>query len=267
LAKIVGNLDLIVSDAPSSLGAPVGLFGFGGFVYPPVAADAPRKSKLAESGGTVLTNFLRDELEEILPGVSDLGANRKERLIALRTRLMELHAWAWVQLQPGFISAQKTAEYLASRKQVAYQSDVNDFRLLDAFALPLMFLRLGAAYAFPSRAEVEGARNRAQELLQFFDASSGLFRQGRISYQAKRAVERLHAELAALSRAGYKKPRDTDPVPEVQFAYEVCDGLVRVFSEVSKTILGSILAIGEFTPDDARIRRLIAESEARRGSK
>jgi hypothetical protein len=271
LLKIGWNVDLIVDDAPRPPKPSDWSSGLlGGLLanpFPPVSAqeedDAPAESRLKAGSDFLMDNNLPADLEKYLPGISNLGGSRPERLTELRRRLQTFPAYAWLTSKPGFKDAMETTRYWAARGVPKYQGDAVDFKLITAVCFPFLLGERKVSLGYPTRDEIEAAAGDADRLAAFLANSGGLIRTGRMSYGHRDSVEKLAAELRGLLRTKYKKPRETDPVAEEAFAFEVIAGLKQQFDSASPKILSAFLNIVEYTHDEARLKELIQKAESR----
>lgn len=267
LMKIVWNLEMIVEDAPRLPGSRQssggGLLGNTQTASVEVEPQELAKSRLAAGPDHFLDSNLRADLERVLSGISHLGGSRTVRLENLRRSLLDQPAYAWVTRQTAFTSALETARFLAARGETRYLDDAVDFKLIAAAWLPLLVYAQETSFGYPTRDEIKTALDQAEALTAFLRDSGGLVRTGRITFGYRGSVEKLAKELRTLYGTKYKKPKDSDPVAEVEFGIELAAGLKQQFGAVSPRIISAFLDLIEYVHDDARVRTIIRMAEER----
>lgn len=268
LWRIATNVDLIVEDvfcvSPQSGESNTGgLLAFGNDRHSSKAEGKPAgEISRLKSGSNGLglrdphVDALRVEFEALIPGVSDLGGNRSQRLIALRKRL-EIHdAFAWLASTAHYPSAQKTLKTLVNRGADGYKGDATDFKLLSVTSSWMMLWTSRRSIAYPTRNDLQKASQNAKELLRFLKDAQGLFLRQRLSYFETSDLKKLASELAVVERS-YKRPKADDPISEADYAHVLIRFLNAEFGRASPSIVEHLLGLIGYLPSRDRVKELI----------
>ncbi len=289
LSAVVYNVELIVADAPAFKELD-GLFS-GLFAKVPAVPPGSSALYVALHRSTPMTKVGdATRIAKVLPGIELLGPDRPARVRALIGRLVEMPAYRWIVAQQGYGSAlamlPKIARQIAARKtavnaiaalllqSASHLKDTREFLLLDVLLLPLMTFSVyhslkGAkdlhgrqipgdpsVPPFPTKAEVESAARLARRLKAFLNDRYPISEL--VNYPSSLAEDlgRLEAGLAALA-PGYKRPKVDAQFNHRRFMDDVIRGCLRVFNHCSPTLVGHLLSLVDYTPDDSDLKKRI----------
>lgn len=269
LWRLTSHVELIVEDAPSGGSVRIqpigGLLDFGNSKPTHTAVEeqdtavSRLKGELSWFGGRVqdVNAVLRDELEALCPGISDLGDNRQERLEALQLKLASHKAYAWLSSSAHYSSACRALKILASRGVEGYQRDTALLRLHSVTSFWMMLWKGRRKRDYPTRSDLKRAHLNAKALLRFVKDSQGLYLRGRLSYFDPSHLAKLTAELATLERS-YKRPKTSDPTAEAEHAYVLIRLLNDQFGKASPSIVEHVLGLIGYDVDKDRVKELIS---------
>lgn len=268
LWRVASNVDLIVQDAslgapPPSASASQGLLSYGHAGTAPIilegCTDAISRLKSGSNGLGMRDTYvdaIREEFEKFLPGVSDLGTNRQQRLTALRKRVEAHAAFTWLSSTAHYPSACKTLSTLVKRGAEEYKGDATDFKLLSVTSSWMMLWVGRRKVVYPMRSDLQKASVNAKELLRFVKDAQGLYLRERLSYFDSSGLKKLASELAVLERS-YKRPKEADPISEADFAHLLIRLLIGEFGSASPSIVEHLLGLIGYLPDRERVKALI----------
>lgn len=268
LWKISSHSDVIVDDAMSVALAPRaridrGLLDFGQDEQMPsieprsAATESRLRSGLDVFGRRDLwLESIREDLEAILPGISDIGQNRQQRLDVLHQKLGHLKAYLWLLSSAHYISACKSLQTIKKRGAKAYQGDMAMLKLLSVTSFWMMLWTEKGKCNYPTRDELKRAHQNAKQLLRFVHASKGLTLRGRLSHFDGADLTRLISELAVLERS-YKRPKPSDPISEADYAHVLIRLLAAEFGNASPSLVEHLLGLIGYIVDKDRVNTLI----------
>ena len=266
LAVIVDNVERIVSDGENRL---MSLLR-GGLLGDPVpVASSPNRRSVLSYDILNARQAPKADLERImrvLPGADDLGVSRSQRIARLTGRMSEIKAFAWLNGHSEFGDAIRTVDRLAQHGG-AYAKDTRLFLLLGVVIKPLRILIIRKTEQrppmYPTKLEFEKAYRQTLALGKFIDTHKPIY--GLVNVPI--ALEDSIAEFAVALKIAlptYRKPKNDGLLIEREYRDRLIQLLFSSFGECSRTILGHLLALVGYAPDQSDLAKILkAKTEVR----
>lgn len=267
LLTVCSSIEWIVDDAQDAPQAGGGLLS--GFWSRVVGGDKPSKRSklgaLVTAESRLVTPYDWDlQLCKVLPGVEDLGQSRQERIQNLLLLLGKLPAYAWLRSQEPFRAALATMGGRVGALIPAYSSDIAQFRLIEAVAMPVSTFHVLTSQPglirFPTTAEADGALEAAKHVQRFLRVNTGLGKEHGIGWDESAAAARLVDKLAALVQEYQTRPTNELTKVKRQTLTAIIENTRRLFGKESPAVLVHLARLaGGYEIDKPNLAALIRE--------